>query len=932
MSRLFILCFSMWSLAVSASVPVKTQVLRTGKAFSILLTPSKKMSFSVDTEGKIVSVFATAPSHISRKALQRQLPSNAELISVSKQNKKLTFRIRTKTFFDATIKKHGTSWRVSFAPNHAKDREAEKNTANGIVLKQASVVTENVTKKLKSGKNKKTLPPLVPLTWKSTKEGQTLDFQWKARTNAAAFWKNNQLWIVFDKPARFQYKALERAAQKGEIRNLKVGYSDNAAWIRFVPTRQNYPIMQKKVMKWTVFFSPVENPIPDPLALSIDKQPFGRKVASIPVLHENKILVLTDTTFRDTFFVVPLSDPGVAYATQRQFVQFSILPAIQGIAIVPTDDKLKVQAEKNKIVISAQPDLWISDDPFTDDRLDSKFISLVGFYDWTLMNKPWVMIQEDLKRMVHKAKGTGRIQAVMDLARFYLTSGIEAEALDLLSSIKMDNPHMMKNASFVALYTIALLLDRQLEEAQKHLKNPLLIKDPEMRVWQGILHGLNGKWRDAQRDMKFALAFARGYPPEIKNFVLLLATEIFCMRGALTPAKKHFNEIKQATLSTKQQSYLFYVKGLMRQLESQDDKAVTLWNKAFERGDHFVKAKAGFALIQHKINTLKDLKQANIKEEIKKLEKLKYFWRGGYIEYEIMRKLAELYFMNNQYRDAIETLRLLRRDVKTKKQQKEVATQLLRYLEKVFLNHLEEVDTIKALALFEKYKSVINGSRNVTTILNKVVEKYVELTLFNRAIDSLQLLHTHLPSTQHYQNIKRQVALTILDHQPERALEMIKKARPKNVKEELEVRHLKSRAQMEMLQTSTALRTLENDHDVASKKIKALIYQSEENWNMAGHVFLELVNMARDGLSTADDLLLNAVICYTLAKNQERLNHILKTYKHMMINSPHKELFALFLDHNGVKKLPREETYTKIMNDFLTKQDELLKELALQRS
>ena len=98
-------------------------------------------------------------------------------------------------------------------------------------------------------------------------------------------------------------------------------------------------------------------------------------------------------------------------------------------------------------------------------------------------------------------------------------------------------------------------------------------------------------------------------------------------------------------------------------------------------------------------------------------------------------------------RSAYETLRILKKSLKDREKIKAVNLLIVGLLEKIYLDRFDEIESIKALSIYESQKHLIATSTKIIGIQNKIVEKYMDLNLVHRALTVLEDMRKHLPKT-----------------------------------------------------------------------------------------------------------------------------------------------------------------------------------------
>lgn len=856
-------------------------------------------------------------SHVGRinhKNFTHQLGDAFQLVSVSSFGKPLTIRIRSLKGYKITTEKHQNTWRFILMHDAQKSAKLQAHRIELPKIKQPDIVSATIKKK-PSDKKKPTKKVLqqkrhtVKITW-NKKTIPTLSFDWPIKAEMAAFWRGPYFWIVFDRGhINFLTKALTNAKKEGDIRDFLVGGNKDFSWIRLLPSRMLFPKTSGNDLRWEISWHPSEQAPIEPLAFGVEKGKFGKTQAFIMVPEPDSALKLQDPLFRDTLWIIPLRQTGHAFPMDKDLTQFSLLTTAQGIVIVPKADDLSTAFQKNKVILSSPDGILIAENNEPTALSESEAMSsLLHFYYWKRNKNPWVKTHEELKKASFQTQGAKKIQATMDLARFYLESGMDAEGMAALRFLLDGNPSLKKDASFIALTAVAEIMDRRFKEAEKTLENPILAKDPEMRVWRGAMKAMKGEWRDANRDMKYVSTFVKTYPDHLKNALLLSASEVAAMVGHTMRTKDLISNIDPTTLSENQTHFLHYVKGLIAKLEGNKNAALVHWKKALEEGDKLTKTKAGLALVHL---ALEDEKP-NLAAQIDQLERLKYGWRGDHLEFEILKLLSTLYIQNKQYKKGFNSLTYLKNNTPWKEKMQDVDDLITNNLTPLILEANEESDLVQILSLFEEFKSLLKKKSNHIQVFYHVVKLYTKIDLLDRAIDLLEEVEKGIQDDKKNPYIIERINLYIQNEGYTQARKVLDAWSPKDANMQKIWRLLKARTLYAAQKTPEALKIIENDDSIEAYTLRAFIYQQEKNWSMTGDMYLKLMQKTKRK-ALQDDYLLQAALSFALAQEKDSLDTLRRTYATKINLSRHKSVFDLLLT---TKNVPDTKTLIDLFKQY----------------
>ncbi|MBZ5667154.1 MAG: hypothetical protein LAO30_21440, partial [Acidobacteriia bacterium] len=121
----------------------------------------------------------------------------------------------------------------------------------------------------------------------------------------------------------------------------------------------------------------------------------------------------------------------------REFVDFRILPSVEGVVIRPNADDLEVKTDPDTVYITRARGLVLSDDR---DRVLGRAVAnrhrLFDFKAWSgPANQSFTERRSALERVIASSAPGARTRPRLDLARFYFANKFGAETLSVLAQI-----------------------------------------------------------------------------------------------------------------------------------------------------------------------------------------------------------------------------------------------------------------------------------------------------------------------------------------------------------------------------------------------------------------------------------------------------------------------------------------------------------------
>jgi hypothetical protein len=119
--------------------------------------------------------------------------------------------------------------------------------------------------------------------------------------------------------------------------------------------------------------------------------------------------------------------------------------------------------------------------------------------------------ESELIRAAAEAPFTKRTAHRMNLARFYFSRQLFAEAKAVLDTVIADDRPTADDPSPLVLRAIANIMLNRADSALKDLASPVVGNQNDAQLWRALAHARMGKWaqaRDTFRDVEGALAYA----------------------------------------------------------------------------------------------------------------------------------------------------------------------------------------------------------------------------------------------------------------------------------------------------------------------------------------------------------------------------------------------------------------------------------------
>jgi tetratricopeptide (TPR) repeat protein len=317
------------------------------------------------------------------------------------------------------------------------------------------------------------------------------------------------------------------------------------------------------------------------------------------------------------------------------------------------------------------------------------------------------------------------------LAHYYIYNGLGYEALFILNQLDKLNLPETQNDYFHALAGIANFLSRRWKEAVNHFSYGNIPNTTEGIFWKTIAKSAYQFEEGNNAIILTHISIIKDYPQIIKDTIAIIATKNAIAANDDLSAQNFIDIMKSVNFRFNriepQISYLLgqklemqgYLRNAIKEYQSLLNSNLTMFS-AYGRLQH--------TILNQMVNFI------DIKKAISELEKLRFAWGEREFQIKLLSKLADFYFKDKDYYNALRVLNeegfIVDNDKKITISQK-----MIKIFEDVFIgNHADEIlSPIKTLSLFEDFNWLVDLSVHRNTILQKLADRLVAIDLLPRA-------------------------------------------------------------------------------------------------------------------------------------------------------------------------------------------------------
>lgn len=729
---------------------------------------------------------------------------------------------------------------------------------------------------------------------------------WDEPVAAAVFRRAGYLWIVFDKYTPMNLADL-KAAGGNIIRSIEQIPNENATLLRLDTVSGVNPTMKRDGLSWILEFR--QQPITPTTAIEVTPQPnspIGARLF-LSVTEPGKAVMLTDPAIGDTLIAVPVIPLGYGIAVQHDYPQARFLASSQGLVIQPRADNLRVRPLRQGVEVTNTSGLQISPVAAAlaaEAKLGDGLLirSLTRLFDLGKWRQASLDTFEEDKRKYQMAAATAgkssKEKTRMDMARFYFANGFGPEALGVLKIVAEDRPAIANTDEFRGLRGAINVLMARYDEAREDLNHSSLDKNDEARFWRATLQAYEGDLMGASAELRRMAAITRPYPRALKMPLEMLIAEAAVQNGDIKQANRYLDALRANNPNPAELSQIEYVEGRLLELSADFDGAIGKWEQVQEGPHRPSRAKAAVA----RTELLLKLKQIDDFDAIIELEKLRFAWRGDEFEFNLLRRLGDLYIAVGDYRNGLRTMRQAATHFSDNEKRPEVNQQMIDAFAGLYLDDkADALPPITAIALYDEFKELTPPGERGNEMIRRLADRLVDVDLLDRAAVLLQAQVEFRLEGLDKVRVGAQLALVyILAKEYEKAIQALDDSGEGKIPEDLATqrRHLRARSLMGEVRMEDALALLKDDKTLQADQLRLEMFWNDEDWLQSSLTLSRMLRAYEARPKQAlDDIqgrvVLNQAIAMTLNGNERGVDRLRRDYAEAMDSTQFRDAFRL---------------------------------------
>ncbi len=672
--------------------------------------------------------------------------------------------------------------------------------------------------------------------WRDS-DGLRLTFSFPSATPAASFRRGDTVWLVFDseRPLDVEPIRAKGGAIIGEVSRMPI---DKGQAIRI---RLNRPLMHSLVTdehasgsSWILTFADKVQSPPQPLMVLRNITDPALANIAVPFTRPGLLHRLVDPDAGDTLMVVTALPPIRGFIKRQDFVDFSLLDTVQGIAIRANSDEVAVEVSPDKVIVGKPGGLTISSVDITSERAPIAVRPIFDIDEWNKNQKEAFVAREDeLVRAAALAEPDQRGEARLALARFYMARGFYAEARGQTAFLLTEPNSKFEQFPALMVHAIACTLTNRPDLAMKDLANPAIGNNYDSQLWQALAYARQRKWADARekfKNVEFAIA---ALPLDMQRIVTIEAMRASLEVKDFAGAAKRRAELDVIGVNDELKPSVAVLSGRLAEGLGHEKDALDDYKFAVASSDRHAAARGKLLEIALK-QKRNEISQA---DALRELETLAVIWRGDSTEVKTLQMLAQIYDDTGHYAESLQAARTATRLEPNSDVSREAQDQASALFSDIFLSAKgDNLPPIDALGMFYEFRELTPIGRRGDEMIRRLADRLVAVDLLDQAAELLQYQVDHrLEGAARAQVAAKLAMVYLMNRKPDLAIAALRSTRIADLSGELRQQRLllEARAQSDVGRYDLALDIVSNISGREAVRLRSDIYWAARRWREA---------------------------------------------------------------------------------------------------
>lgn len=567
-------------------------------------------------------------------------------------------------------------------------------------------------------------------------------------------------------------------------------------------------------------------------------------------------VTFVDPVVGDTLTAVPISVPAQGMPERHRSVQAEFLPSYQGIVVRPWVDDLNIISTEPGIEVSAISGLKLAEHLAGDDRVTvpppvgqsasmtaPPVPTLPPLLDFAAMGTPdlenFQKQRVELQQEINAADDDAKKDAWLKLAHLYFINGMASEAAAIWQDVAKNDARLAARPEFAMIRAIAGFSSGTTDNIKAALA---AVGQPttDNSLWQAMLAVRERDWVQASERFRPALDRIWEYPEPYRSRLAIAAIDTAIETQDYAQAEMLLGQLGQHYQMENRQPTpaVEYLTGMLDWGQDKEDEARAHLGSAAQGWDQLWRVKAELALIDADIKDNRT-RPADI---LKRLEHLRYAWRGDGLEFEILHRLAQQHIAIGDFAAAFDDFAQMGSKYPDLAAKANIADEQKAAFTRIFQgDDRDRTQAFSQLAIWDRYPQFRPTQPSVLDDINQyLAERVAGIDLLDRAADFYAevLKDTKDPAAR--AGVGTKIAgLRLLDDKFSEAVKALDDTEPPQVAGQPSVlrvdaqderRQLRARAIFGLGKPDDALTLLANDYSEPATRLRADILWKSRRW------------------------------------------------------------------------------------------------------
>jgi tetratricopeptide (TPR) repeat protein len=730
-------------------------------------------------------------------------------------------------------------------------------------------------------------------------DGLRLMFSFAGATPAALFRRADTVWLVFDATRPLDIEPI-RSNAGSIIADVSLLPLEKGQAIRIRLNRPQMPSLtgdeQADGADWTVTFADTMQTPTQPLVAVRNIADPAHANVIVPMAKPGLVHRLVDPDAGDTILVVTAPPPVRGFIKRQDFVEFSLLESIHGVAVRPNSDDVTADVASDKIVLGRPGGLTLSAADVGVERAPVAVRPIFDADEWHKnQTENFTPRLDQLVAAVAAAEPGARTPPRVDLARFYLSRGMYTEAKAVLDLVLVDTQPGSEDPVALIVHSVAASLMGRPQQGLKDLANAAVGTNYDSQLWKALASARLGKSAEAREKFKNVEFAITALPMDLQRIMVADAMRASLEVKDYSGAAKRSSDLDVMGLPDAMKPAISVLRGRLAEALGHDMDALDQYRHAVESPDREAATEA--KLDQIALKQKRD--EITPADAVRELEALSVTWRGDGLEVRTLETLARIYADTGRYAEsfaATKTANRLQPNSEIARQGQDAAAALFTQL---FLGPKgDDLPPVDALGMFYENRELTPIGRRGDEMIRRLADRLVAVDLLDQASDLLQYqVDKRLEGAARAQVAARLAMVYLTNRKPDRAIAALRSTRIADLSGELRQQRLllEARGQSDVGRHDLALDIISNISGREAIRLRSDIYWASRRWREASEqIELYYADRWRDfkplnAVEKSD--VIRAVVGYALAEDAIGLARFREKYAPLMSGEADRAAF-----------------------------------------